>query len=333
MKETLVPQPAAASAPPPARQPYRKPGTAATAPVQQIELVYAPSSFQEPLIVGVFGGPGTGKSRLIASAPSDVGLIATERKSKGTVINDAAKFGRRIVMPEKDMLRVGNPMLIDRLENTCIVIGDTNHKGWTPGQIQDKMQDIADTIRIDSPHPVCCKRHYYRWHVNRVKSVAYRFALEMDNIRAIGIDTFGTFVNDVSYANYGLSGVIDPKEFGFAPREDMIKEIRDFLNVVTVKHLILTHHSKDVWKDNRPTNKTQLDGKFSKLGHDVSVMLEHIRNDDVEYGAGKYVVSVRDCQANAELIGQDLMMDEGITFAKLFRAVYPEAEWQDFEDE
>jgi hypothetical protein len=294
-----------------------------------INLVIAEPDYQEPLIVGSFGGPGAGKSYLLATAPS-LGLIPTERKSKGTVIRVAEKLGREVYVPDAELIRTGNPMLIANLPNTCIVIGDDKHKGWTAGQIQDEMQEIADTIKIDSDHPTCCKRHYYRWHVNRVKSVAFTMALDSPHIKTIGIDTFGTFVDDVSFANYGLTGVIDAKEFGFAPREDMVREIRDFLNTIATKNLILTHHSKSVWRDNKPTNKNQLDGKFSKLGHDVSVMIEQTRNDGVVYGDGRYCVSVRDCQANAELIGLDLLMDEDVTFQKLAVAVYPDSEEEDW---
>lgn len=289
-----------------------------------INLVVAEPDYQEPLIIGSFGGPGTGKSRLMATAPA-LGLIPTERKSKGTVIRDAAALGRTVIVPDAELIRTGNPMLIANLQNTCIVIGDDRHKGWTAGQIQDEMQEIADTIRIDSDHPTCCKRHYYRWHVNRVKSVAYTMALDSPQIQTIGIDTFGTLCDDFSYANYGLTGVIDAKEFGFAPREDMIREIRQFLNTIATKNLILSHHSKAVWKDNKPTSKSQLDGKFSKLGHDVSIMIEQTRNDEAAYGEGRYCIAVRDCQANAELIGLDLLFDDDISFANLACQVYPDS--------
>ena len=216
-------------------------------------------------------------------------------------------------MPSINLNRTSNQLQLGRLPQSCIVVGSGEYKNHTPGQIQDVMQRMSDKITVDSDAPTCCQRHYYRWHVERVKYCAYQMLADPD-IRTIGIDPFGTFVDDVSYANYGVTGVIDPKEFGFAPREDMIKEIRQFLNNMSSKNLILTHHSKEVWKDNRPTGKMQVDGKFSKLGHHATVMLELRRDESVVgvAGGGKrtevnWVAVVQDCQANATLIGQEVL--------------------------
>lgn len=290
------------------------------------------TSYQEPLVVGIFGGPGSGKSRFLASAPGDIGLIPTESKSRQTVLHDAAEFGKQVILPsingkEVSLIRTANPMMLASIPQTCIVIGDEKHKGWTAGALQDEMQKIAESITITSPAPECCQRHYYRWHVNRVKHFAY-LMLDHPTIRTIGFDTFGTFVDDVSYANYGITGVIDPKEYGFAPREDMIKEIREFLNNMSRKNLVLTHHSKGVWRDGKPVaGKTQEDGKFSKLGHYVAVMVEMTRDDKKKLGdEGYYTMKVKDCQANPVLIGEDVLKDVDITFADLAMKVYPDSD-------
>ena len=295
-----------------------------------IRLVTATGGYQEPLIVCTYGTPGSGKSRLAGTAPGTIGLIPTERKSRQTVLKTAEEFGRKVIMPEIDLIRTDNPMLLGQMPQSCIVIGDAQHKGWTAGQIQDEMQEMAQKIKIDGPAPTCCQRHKFRHHVNRVKSVAFRMAA-MDEIKTIVIDTFGALVEDFSYANYGVTGVIDPKEFGFAPREDMNKEVREFLNNITVKNLVLTHHSADVWKEGKPTKLTKPMSMFSKIGHYVSVMLEQKRNDKVGLGEGRYVVEVKDCQANASLIGLELLYDENIRFDQLATAVYPDTEleyWQ-----
>lgn len=295
-----------------------------------IRLVEAGPSYQEPLIVCTYGTPGSGKSRLGGTAPGDIGLIPTERKSRQTVLRTAAEFGKRVIVPEIDLIRTDNPMLLGMMPQSCIVIDDAAHKGWKPGDIQDEMQKKAKMIRLDGPQPSCCQRCYYRWHVQRVKSVAFRMA-DMPNVKTILIDTFGAFVDDVSYANYGVTGVIDPKEFGFAPREDMNKEIREFLNTISHKNLILTHHSTTVWKDGKPTNKTKPMSLFGKIGHYTSVMVEQDRDEDKEPGEGRYVLKVKDCQANASIIGLDLLMDDQITFANLAMQVYPDSSESDWE--
>lgn len=292
----------------------------------QIKLVEAAMDYQEPLVISTYGGPGSGKSRLAGTAPGAIGLIPTERKSRQTVLRTAAEFGRKVIVPEIDLIRTDNPMLLGMMAQSCVVVGDDKHKNWTPGQIQDEMQRLSALIKLDSARPSCCQRHYFRWHVQRVKSVAFRMA-DDPSIRTIVIDTFGALVDDISYANYGITGVIDPKEFGFAPREDMNKEVREFLNCISHKNLVLTHHSSDVWKDGKPTNQTKPMSAFSKIGHYTSVMLEQVRNDKVAGdGAGRYVCRVKDCQANASIIGLDLLMDEDVSFATLAQQVYPESD-------
>lgn len=292
----------------------------------RIELIEATIDEQEPIILAVHGSPGSGKSRLVGTAPGDIGLLAMEHKSKQTVISIAREQGKRVIMPSINLNRTSNQLQLGRLPQSCIVVGSAEYKNHTPGQIQDVMQRMSDKITVDSDPPICCQRHYYRWHVERVKYCAYQMLAE-PGIRTVAIDPFGTFVDDVSYANYGVTGVIDPKEFGFAPREDMIKEIRAFLNNMSTKNLILTHHSKEVWKDNRPTGKMQVDGKFSKLGHHATVMLE-LRRDEKKLPGGvqvEWAANVQDCQANASLIGQDVLKGEMITFAALAMLVYPES--------
>lgn len=304
---------------------------------EKMGLVKAPATCQDPLVVGVYGGPGAGKSRFCATAPGAIGWIATESKSRQTGIKEAARLGKELYLPsidgkEMSLIRTANPMLLASLPDSCIVIGSERYKNWKPGEIQDEMQKVGAKITITSAPPDCCKRHYYRWHVNRVKHFAYQM-LENEDVKTVVVDTFGTFVDDVSMANYGITGVIDPKEFGFAPREDMIKEIREFLNNMSQKNLILTHHQKQVWKDNAPTKKMTLDGKFSRLGHYISVMVHMERDDDrnVEKDEPLYKLTVQDCQANAELVGMQLLADEMISFANLATAVYPDTDEKDWE--
>lgn len=291
------------------------------------------------MVVAVFGGPGVGKSRMLSSAPGAIGLIATESKSRATVLRDAKKFKKQVILPsmngeEISLIRTANPLMLASIPQSCIVIGDALHKNMKPGEIQDEMQEISAKITITSEHPTCCQRHYYRWHVNRVKHFSY-LMLEDPRVRTIGVDTFGTFVDDVSMANYGVTGVIDPSEYGFAPREDMNKEIREWLNNMSQKNLVLTHHSKGVWKDGKPVvGKTQQDGKFSKLGHFSTVLIEMVRDDRADVEAddytGKYVVKVRDCQESPELIGEDLLADGAITFSNLALQVFPDSEPEDW---
>jgi hypothetical protein len=297
-------------------------------PTTPVGLTYAEETYHDPLVVVTSGPPGCGKSHLGATAPG-LGLIPTESKSRGTVIKDAAKQGLRVKVPNQDIIRVTDPMLIATLPNTCIVSGDKRYP--KSSDIQEAMQEIAEQITLDGPPMLCCKRHYYRWHVNRVKRVAY-LMLEDPEIRVIMFDTFGQFVDDVSYANYGLTGVIDPSEFGFAPRQDMNEEIRSVLNVLCRKHLILTHHQKDVWRDGKPTKQKKPSSQFSGLGHYATVQVEQYRRgqygwwEQAGYEDSQYQLKVVDCQQNASLIRPEpLLYDGDISFGTLAMMVYPDA--------
>lgn len=304
-------------------------------PPAVLSLQEASSDYQPPLVISTFGGPGVGKSSLIGTMPGDIGALMMENKSKFSIVRAAQSNGKKVVVPvdpatgrEMSFIRVDNPMLLMMLPDNCLTFGTDKAKGMTAPQVQEEMQALSDQIRIDGPQPMCCKRHYYRWTVNRAKWALWQMA-SAPNVRGIAVDTFGQLVQDVSYANFGKWGVLDPKEFGFAPREDMNAEIRELLNSICHKHLILTHQSKAVWKDGKPVpGKSKPDSQFGSIGHYATLMIEQWRNDTLkadEYG--RYGLTVMDCQANAALIGRgDLVWDDGITFQMLAALVYPDGD-------
>lgn len=301
------------------------PAAGQPAPTPGIRIVEAHDDYQEPLIVCTYGEPGSGKSTLAGSGPGTIGLVPTERKSRQSVIRAAEVWSRKVLMPDVDLIRTGNPMLVSILPDVCITEDMQKYKGWKPSEIQAEMQDIASKITLLGPQPGCCKRHYYRWHVNRVKSVAFQFAT-MEEVKTIVVDTFGQMMIDISYANYGQApGVLDSKEFGFAPRQDMNHEALDFLNQICCKNVVLTHHAAGVWKDNVPVKgQTKPDCKFNKVGHHTSIMIEQWGPSSIPVGqTHRYGLIVKDCQANASLIGRrDLLYDEDINLPNLALEVY-----------
>lgn len=302
---------------------------------QILSLQEANGDFQPNIVLSTFGGPGSGKSSLIGTAPGDIGVVMMESKSKFSVIKAARALGKRVIVPtdpatgrEMSFVRVDNPMMLMMMADNCLTFGTDKAKGMTAPQVQEAMQELSDQIKIDGPQPTCCKRHYYRWGVNRAKWAMWQMA-GASNIQTIAVDTFGQFVQDCNYANFGKYGVLDPKEFGFAPREDLNTEIRDLLNSINHKHLILTHQSKAVWKDGKPVpGKNKPDSQFGSIGHYATVMIEQWRNDAVKpEEPGRYGLTVMDCQANAAIIGRsDLLWDDAITFQMIAAQIYPEGD-------
>ncbi len=293
----------------------------------------SPKRYQEPLVISLCGDEGSGKSRLLGTAQGKIGVVPTERKTRQSVLAAARECGRVVVLPDEDLIRTGNPMLTTFLRPQCVNQDDKRYAGWTLPDIQKKMQEISAGIKLDEPQPVCCLRHNYRWFADREKRVAYEFAAR-DDIKTIGIDSFGATVEDICYANYGQGvGTLDPKEFGFAPRQDMNQEIRAFLNAITHKNVILTHHLSAVWKDGKPTKQMKPTSNFSKIGHYASVSAKMTLNKEarVDEGEPRYVLSILDCQANASLIGLDVLFDENITFQALAALVYEDSEPEDWQ--
>ncbi len=290
-----------------------------------INLVDLTPDYQEPLVVLVYGDPGGGKSRLLGTAPGDIGVLPMERKSRQSIMRTAVEMGKRVIAPDIDLIRTARAMLIATMPDACVSL-DTRMTPEDAAKKQEQaMQQKAAKIPLDGVAPACCQRCYYRWHANRSKHVAFRMS-EMDNIRTIGIDTFGQLIDDFYFANYGRNEKIAPLD-----KKSFNREVSEFINQISHKNIVLTHHSTTVWKDKKPTNKTKPMSAFSRIGHYTSVMCHMIRDEDKVEGEGRYTLVVDDCQANAELIGLPVLYDGDITFANLAKLVYPESDVENWE--
>jgi hypothetical protein len=298
-----------------------QPGRSATQPIKLLE---ADGSYQEPLIVSTYGPEGSGKSAFCGTAPGAIGVLPTEHKSRQSILKSAEEHGKRVILPEIDLVRSSRPMLLDSMPAACVV-AEGGRANWTPAAVAGEMARIGKSMTLDGDTPSCCQQHFYRWHVGRAKSVLFRM-YDMVEIKTIVIDTFGQLVEDLLFANYGRTDSIMPLD-----KKSFNQEVRDLLNNLSGKNLILTHHESAVWKDNKPTTRTKPTSSFNKLGHYTSVMIHQKRDVSKALGDGRYVVTVDDCQANVELIGLDLLVDEGIAFQNLAALVYPESsggEWE-----
>lgn len=277
--------------------------------------------YQEPIALVLSGEPGAGKSRLIGTAPGKIGVLPMERKSRQSILTAAAEFGKRVVMPEIDLIRTSRAAMVSVMPEACVSPDD--YKAMRPEdavkRAEGEMQRKAERMPLDGETPTCCQRCYYRFHANRSKSVALRMA-KMDDISTIGIDTFGQLVDDILFANYGRNERIMPLD-----RKCFNREVCDFLNEISCKNLILTHHLSTIWKDNKPTKATKPASSFSRIGHYATVAAKMMRNDERKADEPLYTLTIEDCQANASLIGVELLADEGITFPNLARFIYPDA--------
>lgn len=155
---------------------------------------------------------------------------------------------------------------------------------------------------------------YYTRHLNAIKDAIFTFA-ERKDIQSIAIDSGTQLWEDILFAHFGRAQRIMPRDRG-AVNQDM----KDILNSLQDKHLMITHQATEVWKNDKPTGKFEWAG-FSKLDYYVNVIVEHT------YKAGEFGLTVRLCQDRPDLIGEKILTDEAINFEMLATTIYPDGDW------
>lgn len=248
----------------------------------------------EKLALCNYGAPGTGKTRFLVTAPGPIGVIPLDRKARGTI-----ERARLELCPDKQII--------------------------FPKQ---------DFIRHENPLQLTLmnpeeSKTYYRQHVNAIKRATYTLAEMPDSkCKTIAIDSGSQLFEDIFYANYGRNLKIMPRDRG-----DSNQEMRDFLNSLQHKHLIITHRASEIWRG--PEGKEKPTGEFkhkgwTEIGYYVNVLVENARNE----GDGEFVMNVAMCQANASLhgdSGQKVLTGDAITFQMLAMLIFPESKWEDWE--
>ena len=249
---------------------------------------------RENLAICNFGDSGTGKTRLIATAPGPVGVIPLDRKTRATVerVRKDLFPDKKILFPREDFIRHGEPMKL-------------------------AMMSPDESIK------------YYRTHVNKVKDAAYSLA-ERKDIKTIAIDSGSQLWEDILFANYGRNQKIMPRDRGSANQE-----MKDFLNSIQNKHLIITHRSREMWVNDKPSGEFDVAG-FNDIGYYVNLLIEHRLRQKPKKGDGNFQVRVKMCQARAGLMFDDRdeiesLTDELITFQNIAVAVYPDSDFGDWE--
>lgn len=156
---------------------------------------------------------------------------------------------------------------------------------------------------------------YYTKHLTAIKDAIFSFA-ERKDIVSVAIDSGTQLWEDIEFAHFGRAQRIMPRDRGPANQE-----MRDILNALQDKHLIITHQAKEIWRNDKPTGKFEWAG-WSKLDYYVSVLIEHTGPPaDKDFG-----LTIRQCQDAPELIGEKLLTGDMISFDNLAINIYPEWE-------
>ena len=250
------------------------------------------STVGDAIIMAIYGPEGSGKTRMLATAPGPLGIIPLDRKTRWTINKMAKELGRKdIFMPPDDFIRHANPIQLSLMKG---------------GEAEK----------------------YYGEHVKRVMEAAYKLNQHPD-IRAVGLDGGAQLWEDILFKHYGRNQRIMPRDRGAANQE-----MRDLLNSLQEKNLVITHKSREVWRNEKPTGDLDVAG-FNDIGYYTNVLVEHSYQPAVSKAKNwHFSLSVRMCQANASLQGtdgQDLLTDGDIGFQALACQVYPDSNWEDWE--
>lgn len=135
----------------------------------------------DQLAIAVFGEQGSGKTRFAITAPDPIGFIPLDRKSRKTVDKIAKDLDKTVVMPDKDYIRVAEPMRLSVMK--------------------------PDAAKV-----------YYRQHVDAVKHAAFTLAAHAD-IKTIVVDTGTQLWEDILFAHFGRTDRIMPRDRGPANQE------------------------------------------------------------------------------------------------------------------
>ena len=275
------------------------------------------STKHDKLAIASYGPPGSGKTHFCLSAPvgkhskGGLGIIPLERKSKPTFQkeNKLRSTPKRLYFPSYDLIRHENPMQVVSMKGDC--------------------KEDKEVTNTPQP-PKCCEIHYYRWHRIRFLA-AYYSMLEVPYIETVIIDSGSQLKEDLLMAHYGRTQRILSRDRGL-----FNQDWTDILNAGQHKHLIITHHPSDVWKNDKPTGQTTWDG-YNKLGHGTNLIIKHSHDPKEQKWSMECVL----CTNRPELIGHSLpcfdiesddeFPNEELTFQNVAMSVYSDADPEDYE--
>ena len=259
------------------------------------------STSERKLIVGTHGSERTGKSNFAATAPDPIGVIPLDRNTRWTMRKVAEEYGKKIIFPKRDFIR----------------------------------QDAGELLRIShlpDDRAVSEAKKYYRKHLDYVKEALYSLYASED-VKTVVVDTGTQLWEDVMFAHFGRYHRVMPRDRG-VPNQEMADLI-----TACPHHMIITHRSAEIWKNDKSTGKHK-PGGFPHIGYYCNVMVEHgkrrAKSEDGKVLRGEppeFFMKVFDCTANPELMGDDeesTLVGPECDFAVLGTRVYPGTKLEDW---
>ena len=189
----------------------------------------------DKLFLGVFGRAGTGKTRLMATAPG-LGVIPLQRKTRPTVEQVLRDLypQRKVYWPKNadEFYRYKNPM-------------------------EMAMMDIAES------------RAFYRALVDKIKFACWSL-LDMPEVQTIGIDSGYTLYQMIVSAHYGRSTKFSAEKVAWEPPNT---EMRMLLESLQTKHIVFTTESKEAYVG-KVGQGFDVPSGYQSIGYEANVLLE-----------------------------------------------------------
>jgi hypothetical protein len=205
------------------------------AAAQKVEFEPLVIGQPDKLFVGVFGRAGTGKTRLMATAPG-LGVIPLQRKTRPTieqVLKDL--YPDRKVWWPKD--------------------ADAFYKYKNPMQMS--MMDLAES------------KAFYRDLVDKVKHACWSL-LDMPEVKTIGIDSGYTLYQMIVAAHYGRSSRFSAEKTAWEPPNT---EMRTLLESLQTKHIVFTTESKEAYANKTALGWDEPAG-YKSIGYEANALVE-----------------------------------------------------------
>jgi hypothetical protein len=189
----------------------------------------------DKLFLGVFGRAGTGKTRLMATAPG-LAVIPLQRKTRPTVEQVMKELypHRRIYWPKdaEAFYKYKNPM-------------------------EMSMMDLQ------------ASKDFYRDLVDKVKATCWKL-LDNKDVKTIGIDSGYQLYQMIVAAHYGRSNRFSAEKTAWEPPNT---EMRSLLESLQTKHLIVTTEAKEAYLQKTALGYDEPAG-YKQLGFDANVLIE-----------------------------------------------------------
>ena len=264
------------------------------------ETKIAPKVEFEPLVIGApdklfvaaFGRPGTGKTRLMATAPG-LGVIPLQRKTRPTVEQVLKElYPKRKVWWPKDhdaFYRYKNPMEMS---------------------LMNRDESIA----------------FFRALVDRIKAGCWAL-LDNKDVQTIGIDSGYELYQLIVAAHYGRSLRFSAEKTAWEPPNT---EMRMLLASLQTKHVVFTTEAKDAYEGKNPLGWDEPAG-YKPIGYEANVLVENRfeRNGTAE---PIFSIDVRMCQDRAALMGQRaVLLNDMCEFKYLASTIRPDTQPEDWE--